>query len=115
MYVSFIDGKNFSNIIYNRSIDACKAFKGNSVTRLVFVILQTMQKYSNAPFRCPVPTGSYYIHDVDLSIINFPLGLPVGPVKKGLKCSIVLSSRLHNGEEIFIAEYNVYLKVVKKK
>lgn len=116
-YFSFLDGRNYTNIIYNRSIDTCKAFKGNSVTRLVLVILKNVQKNSNAPFRCPVPVGEYYIHDVDLGVLNFPLGLPIGPVgsmKKSIKCSIILVSKMRDNRELFIAEYDIYIKVTRK-
>lgn len=78
----------------------------------MIVILQQIQKNSNVPFVCPFPAGEYHIHDLKLGVLTFP-ALPIMPVKKSFKANVVMTNKKRGVNEIFIAEYQIFLKIVK--
>lgn len=109
-----MSGSNFTNVVYERSFDVCKAFEGKSITRFVFVIFELFKKKTNASFKCPFPVGKYYVHDVDIGRLNLPPVLPIGPVKSIMKCNAVLTASVKDDRSVFLTEYDFYIKVIKR-
>lgn len=57
-YVAIAHGTNYSNIIYNRTVDLCKMGKMASTTRFFQAVYDELKKHSNLTFLCPIKAVS---------------------------------------------------------
>ncbi|XP_052892166.1 uncharacterized protein LOC128300217 [Anopheles moucheti] len=89
------------NALLKRSIDICFFLRNPRSDRMIKSIFDYIKERSHLPSRCPIPVGSYYMHNLKLADMPLPGLLPEAEFMvdfgyySGIKQEITISFRLY--------------------